>query len=144
MSLTDNRARCAGLLVLRLWFGISMCVAHGWGKLIGGPERWNKVGAAGMQAVGIDWGLTGFGLFASVSETVFAILVAVGLFTRSAASCVAVTMVFAMMLHIDKGDPFSKVANPLELGIVFVAIAMMGPGRLSIDSWLAARKSTAR
>jgi len=120
-----------------------MCVAHGWGKLIGGPDKWDKVGAAGMRAVGIDWGLTGFGLFASLSESVFAIFVALGIFTRSAALCVAATMGFAMLMHIDKGDAFGKVAHPLELGIVFIAIAMMGPGRVSIDHWLAARKTTA-
>jgi len=110
-----------------------MCVAHGWDKLIGGPEEWNKVGADGMRATGIDWGLGGFGLFASLSESIFALMVAAGLFTRSAAACVAATMIFAMMLHIDKGDAFGKVSHPLELAIVFIVIALMGPGRLSID-----------
>ena len=89
-----------------------------------------------MRAVGVDWGLGGFGLFASLSESVFALMVALGLLTRSAAACVAATMLFAMMMHIDKGDPFGKVANPLELAIVFAAIALMGPGRLSLDRLL--------
>ena len=133
MAVSEKHLRCVGLLLLRVGVGVSLCVAHGWDKLMGGPEKWAKVGAAGMSTFGIDQGLQAFGLIASLSESIFALMVAVGLLTRSAATLAALTMFTAMAMHIDNGDSFGKISHPLELGVVFAAIALMGPGRLSLD-----------
>ena len=29
-----------GLLILRLGFGLGFVYYHGWGKIVGGPDRW--------------------------------------------------------------------------------------------------------
>ena len=143
MHLSEDRRYHIAMLALRAGLGLTMLFAHGLGKISGGPEKWERLGGAGVGWLGIDFGLVGFGLFASLSESVFALLVALGLFTRSTAICVAMTMFFAMMSHLMGGDPFRRCAHALELRLCFSVIAMMGPGRYSIDSWFAARKNKA-
>jgi len=143
MTLSDNRRKCIALLVLRAGLGLSMLAAYGAAKLAGGQEKWAKLGGAGVDWLGIEFGHTYFGAFAAVSESIFALMVAIGLRTRSAAVCVAATMFMAWMSHLMGGDPFSKSAHAFELCIAFSAIAMLGPGRISVDGWLAARKNKA-
>lgn len=143
MSMSENRLRCIGLLLLRVGLGLSLLVAHGWGKLSGGMDKWEKIGGAGIGWTGIDFGHVYFGAFASVSESIFALMVAIGLRTRSAAACVAATMFMAMMMHLTGGDSFSKASHALELCVAFSAIALIGPGRLSLDHWCAGRCSKA-
>ncbi|NNE45015.1 MAG: hypothetical protein HKN12_12480, partial [Gemmatimonadetes bacterium] len=46
--------RDLGLLVLRLVVGLSMAVLHGWGKITGGVETWERVGG-GMANFGITF-----------------------------------------------------------------------------------------
>ncbi len=141
--MSENRIRCIALLLLRAGLGLTMLFAHGVGKMSGGPAKWEGLGGAGVGWLGIDFGLVGFGLFASLSESLFAFLVAIGLLTRSSAICVALTMFMAMMSHLTGGDPFSRASHALELCVAFSVIAMMGPGRFSVDGWLAARKNKA-
>ena len=42
--LPEFKSYDVGLLVLRLGIGTSMLVFHGYGKLSGGPEKWEKIG----------------------------------------------------------------------------------------------------
>ena len=143
MPTSDNRQLSIALLILRVGIGLTMCVAHGIGKINGDPESWARLGANGVRWLGIEFGLVAFGLAAALAESLGALLVAAGLLTRAAAVWRGLTMRMAMMFHIDRGDPFSRASHALELTIVFSVIAMLGPGRFSIDAWLAARKSQA-
>ena len=144
MPLSDSQRKSIALLILRAGLGLTMAIAHGWSKLTGGTAKWEKLGAAGVDWVGIEFGHVFFGGFASVAESICALMVALGVFTRSAATCVAVTMFMAMMSHYMDGQAFRGGSHALELWIAFSAIAMLGPGRFSIDSLLAARKDQAR
>jgi putative oxidoreductase len=143
MSMSVQSWSSVGLLTLRAGLGISLLSAHGLDKLLGGMAKWERIGGAGMSWTGIEIGQVYFGAFASVSESIFAVMVAIGLRTRSAAACIAATMFMAMMMHLVGGDTFSKASHAFELCVAFGAISLMGAGRLSVDGWLAARRSQA-
>ena len=80
-----------GLLVLRVWLGLSLLVLHGWGKAM---NYQNMDKAMDPLRVGneLSWGLTVFG------EVVCAALLVVGLFTRFAALACAITMSVAFFI----------------------------------------------
>ena len=143
MSSSDNRKLNIALLILRVGIGMTMCVAHGIDKINGDAESWARLGLNGVGWLGIESWLVVFGLTAALAESLGALLVAAGLLTRTAAVWLALTMLMAMMFHIDRGDPFARASHALELTVIFSVIAVLGPGRFSIDGWLAARKSQA-
>lgn len=142
------------LLVLRL-AGAGLAFAHGWGKLarlLGGDYGFaNGLGQMGLPAPMF------FAWAAALTETVGGALVTVGLFTRVAASLCAVTMlVAAFVRHHALDQLFVRLGlmevpperltawgNP-ELALmylaVFVAVALAGPGALSIDGMRGGRR----
>lgn len=126
-----------GMLVLRLGFGLGFLVYHGWGKITGGPEVWEAVGGA-VSHMGIDFGHTYFGFAAAVAEAGGGICIAAGFLFRPAATLLAVTMLMATTQHIvtGRGTPAHAFKNLW----VAVGIAMIGPGRYSIDHWIARRR----
>jgi putative oxidoreductase len=130
-----------GLLVLRVGMGV-MFVLHGFPKLMGGPERWTKVGSA-MESLGIHFAPTFWGLMAGLSECVGGVLIALGLLTRPTCAVLVFTMIIAALKHLSAGDPFARFSHPIEAGIVFIALAIMGPGRHSLDARLFARDKAA-
>lgn len=121
----------AGLLFMRVGLGI-MFVSHGFPKIIGGPEKWSKVGSA-MANLGLDFAPAFWGLAAGLSEFLGGLLIAVGLLTRPASALLAFTMFVAAIKHLSAGDAFPTVSHPLEALIVFVALFLMGPGRFALD-----------
>jgi len=126
-----TRYRDAGLLLLRLGLG-AMMVFHGLPKLLGGPERWERVGGA-MGNLGIDFAPTFWGLAATCSETFGGVLLALGLLFRPACLFLLATMTVAAIRHLSRGDGLGGAAEAVELGIVFLALLFIGPGRLSVD-----------
>lgn len=131
---TLDRFRDAGLLLLRLGLGTAF-LFHGWPKLAGGPERWIRLSAS----VGIDFLPAFFGFMAGLAEFGGGILLALGLLFRPAAFFMGVTMAFATYRHIAAGEGFlGGFAHPLEMGIVFFALLLIGPGRFSLDHRLGA------
>ena len=42
----------SGILLLRMFSGYLMIVNHGYSKIMGGPEKWEKIGGA-MELFGI-------------------------------------------------------------------------------------------
>ena len=99
MSTNSSKQIDIALLVLRITFGATMLLFHGWGKITGGPETWERVGMA-MQNLGISFMPTVWGFAAAFSETVGSILLAFGLLTRPAAALLASTMVVAAIRHL--------------------------------------------
>lgn len=142
--------RDIGLFVLRL-AGLYLALGHGWGKVMGlasGTSRFAE-GLAGM-------GFPAPALFAwaaGLAELAGGLAVAFGLYTRWAAAFAGITMfVAAFVRHHALGqlaswlgiapaneDTLKTWGNP-ELALaylaIFVAVALLGPGRLSIDAKL--------
>lgn len=111
-----NKHRNIGLLILRLGLGI-MFMYHGFPKITGGPEKWEKIGMA-MASTGITFAPTFWGLMAAVAEFGGGICIILGLFFRFACVLLVVTMAVATTMHLKNGDGL-QVSHALEDGIVF-------------------------
>ena len=126
------------LLVLRIGFGLTMLLFHGWGKLTGGPETWERVGGV-MQLLGISFAPTFWGFLAAIAETVCSLLLILGLATRPAAVMLMGTMVVAAWRHLSlsagtDGAGVAGAAHALEFLVVYVTIFLAGPGEYSLDA----------
>ena len=119
-----------------------MAVAHGWGKMAGGPETWEGLGKA-IGALGVPVFLPTFwGFMAAFAEFVGAILIVVGFLYRPAAFLLLCTMIVAAAMHANAGDSFVyKTSRPIELGAVFLAMLFIGPGRYAVDTWFGGKRS---
>lgn len=144
-----------GLLLLRLAGG-GLALAHGWGKVVslsaGQGERFIAgVAELGFPAPGL------FGWAAALAEFVGGLCVVLGLATRVAATLAAFTMAVAafarhkahLQLFAHLGllqvtpDTLKAWGNP-ELALVylavFLAVALIGPGRFALDAMLGGKK----
>jgi putative oxidoreductase len=124
----------AGLLVLRLWLGLSLVSLHGWSKLMGFSEMSGKF----PDPLGVGSPISlGMAVFA---EVVCAVLLALGLFTRGAAAVLAITMAVAFAL-VHK----SALSGPGSGELAFIYLAafatlfIAGAGRFSVDATLGGR-----
>lgn len=127
-----SKYKDSALLIARIGIGLSFIILHGWGKLTGGPERWKSVGSA-MKHFGIDFIPVFWGFMAAFSEAIGGALVILGLFFRPAAFLILITMIVAATRHIASGDPLSKIAHPIELGLVMILFLALGAGKYSLD-----------
>jgi putative oxidoreductase len=131
-----SRNRDAGLLFLRIALCGFFIWVHGWSKLAGGIEKWREVGAA-MKHFGIDFGLTYWGFLAMVAETLGMVLVMIGCAFRPACLLIVLTMAVAGFAEFHTTKSFSaglrEASHAWELGIVFLALIFIGPGKYSVD-----------
>lgn len=136
MSLLRTRYsyKNTGLLLLRIGIGI-MFILHGWPKMVGGPERWAKIGA-NMQLLGIDFMPEFWGFMAAFAETVGGALLVLGLFFRPTLILLIITMLVATLRHQVAGDGFGGYSHALEAAILFFSLYFIGPGRYSLDKTL--------
>jgi putative oxidoreductase len=120
-----------GKLVLRLTLGI-LILLHGIAKLVGGVAGVEKM----LQSIGLP-SYFAFGVY--VGEVLAPILVIIGLYARVGAGIIVVNMLFAVALaHRQEVLTLGKTGGwALELQGMFLltalAIALMGPGRISIN-----------
>ena len=128
--MNSGKAENLGLLVLRVGIGLSFMINHGIPKLLGGREVWAGLGAA-MSAYGIDFAPAFWGFMAGVAEGVGGLFLVIGLLTRPFAALLTFTMLTAMLLHLNLGESM-KALYPLEMGLVFLALIVSGPGRYSL------------
>ncbi|HVQ42424.1 MAG TPA: DoxX family protein [Vicinamibacterales bacterium] len=131
-----------GLLVLRIGFASLLLGFHGWtrlGRAIGYVfygQPWTFVDLVGrlgfpMPAV--------FAVLSATAESVGAVLVALGLFTRWGAALIAMNMAVALFNEASKGDPLEL---PALYFIGAVAILLLGPGSWSLDGVLRRKRRT--
>lgn len=117
----------AGLLVLRLFFGLALALAHGAGKVANLDQFTQGVARAGVPLAEV------LAPLAMLSELVGGLLLAIGLATRPAAVLVFVTMIVAG-LHIHSADPFAKKELAFAYAAVAATLFLTGPGRYSLDA----------
>lgn len=121
----------AGLLLLRIGIGL-VFIGHGYPKLMGGPERWEEVGGA-MSYLGIDSYHIIFGFFAGAAELFGGVFLILGFYMLPTLILLICTMVVALISQIATQSGYPAIAHPLSLGIIFVALLFIGPGKYSID-----------
>lgn len=127
-----NRYTSTGLLLMRLGLGAMMLIAHGYPKLAGGPEKWEKLGSS-MSNLGIHSGFLFWGIMAWVAESVGGLFLILGLFFRPAVLLLMFTMFVAVMHHIKGGDSLGTASHAIELFFVFLGLLFVGPGKYSVD-----------
>lgn len=118
-----------GLLLLRVFAGLSLALAHGLGKLPPSERFVAGVVEMGFPAAPL------FAWAAGLSETVGGLLLALGLLTRPAAFFVLVTMLVATFVR-QAGDPYLERELALLFAFVATQFLLAGPGRLSLDALL--------
>jgi len=125
--------RDLGLLILRLGFGLSFFWYHGYPKLTGGPETWERIGSA-VSNVGITFGHPAWGLAAALSEGVGGALFAAGLFFRPV--CLAMLTVMIMATLDQLGRPMPAPEHALKNAFVLGGMFLVGPGRYTLSALL--------
>lgn len=138
---TSTDATSIGLLVLRLAVG-GFLLPHGLGKLFGwfgGP------GLAGFAAELQQFGLPSAAplpLLLAALQTALGLMVVAGAFTRIAAVGAAAFLAVTVALNLSHGWFWMHggIEYPMLWLLAHVAIALTGPGTLSID---AARRGSA-
>jgi putative oxidoreductase len=113
-----------GLLILRVFAGVSLALAHGFGKLPPSPQF-----MAGVERLGLPGESAWLSAFAEVCG---GLALAAGLATRPAALLIAINLSVAAFLQ-HATDPYARK----ELALLFLAVAVMfllvGAGRFSLD-----------
>jgi putative oxidoreductase len=123
----------AGVLVLRLWVGLNFVFSHGLAKARD-PELF--LSGEGVQAFPMPELL---GWVAIASELGGGALLALGLFTRTSAAFLLLTMLGAAFV-VHGGDPWIKQEFALTYAVLLFFLLMHGPGDPSLDGWLARRR----
>ncbi len=122
---TSKSAQHIGLLLLRVVFGGIMIPAHGFKKLANFDAMKNEF----IHFMGMSSTLSlGLAIFA---ELLCAILVVMGLMTRWAAIPLIIVMLVA--LQTNGWEIIGKNEFPFVLGMSYLIILIMGPGKYSLD-----------
>jgi putative oxidoreductase len=125
------------LLVIRLYWGIAFAQT-GWGKLM------NLDRTAGFfESLNLPWPKLN-AILAGTTETLGGVLLALGLFARPASVPLVFTMLVAyatahreeLMALTSDPEQFFAAAPFLFLLAALIVLAF-GPGKLSLDAWLA-------
>ncbi|HXB92666.1 MAG TPA: DoxX family protein [Puia sp.] len=125
---SDNAFNVA-TLVLRLGFGLMICILYGFDKLMHFSNL--RYVFPDPLHIGHQWSL----VLVIFAEVFCGLLVALGLFTRFAALVLAFSFgVVCFLYHKGHIQPSHEGAY-LYLA-AFFAILMVGPGRISVDSMM--------
>lgn len=116
-----------GLLILRVGFGVTMAVQHGWPKLADFSNKMNTFPDPLHVGSPLSLSLT------IGAEFLCAIALALGIFTRFAA--VALIILFGIAFFIiHSNDPLAKKELALLYLLAFSSIFACGPGAYSADA----------
>ena len=134
-----NKFSDLGILTMRIGVGLIFIFVHGLGKISGGPELWEKLGGS-MSNFGITFAPTFWGFMSAFTEFFVPMFIIIGFLYRPATLLLTINMIVAVTSHFMRLDPWSKIAYPLLLVILFFSMFLIGPGRYSIDDYLKRRK----
>jgi putative oxidoreductase len=113
-----------------------MLIFHGYGKISGGPDTWEKIGGNmghfGIQLFPVFWGL-----MAALAESLGSTLLMIGFLFRPAAAVLAFTMLVAIVRHVSlpadaPGAGFAGASHAIELFSVYVGLLLLGPGKYGL------------
>jgi putative oxidoreductase len=121
-----------GLLVLRAGVGAIFLFIHGLPRLVADSQVWSRVGRA-VGYLGIDSGHAWWGLAAIVAMTAGAVCLIVGFLHRPAALALTVTMAVATIWKFYPFGGWDAAAHPATMGVVCLALVILGPGRYALD-----------
>ncbi len=132
----DSAFTNLGLLILRLWFGLTMLLHHGWDKLI----KFNDLASTFPDPMGV-------GHTTSLALTVFAEVVAAGLLaagflTRFAALVLGFEMAVAFILvhKMKLSGPMPGEFAFIYLG-AYLTLLFAGGGKISVDRFVFGKSS---
>ena len=125
----------AGLLILRVFTGLALALAHGRGKVPPSDRFVGMVEGFGFPAPEFFAWASGF------AELGCGLLLAAGLLTRPAALLVALNMLVVVFFG-HAGQSFGEREKPLLFLVIAVTFLLIGAGRYSVDALL--RRRTGR
>jgi putative oxidoreductase len=129
----NSRRTDLGLLVVRVFAGLALALAHGLGKVPPSAGFTGMVGGMGFPAPEL------FAWLAAFAEFGGGLLIALGLLTRPAALLVAGHFVIvAFLAHA--GDPFGDRELPLFFLSAALLFLLSGAGRYSVDAVMGGRR----
>ena len=122
-----------GILFLRFFFSVLMFFGHGLPKLLDPQSHINFIELL-FHTGPISPPLA----YLSISaETLFQMLIAVGLFTRISALISSINMLVAVLsLAFIRGEPFPIYEKALLYFIFYLSLIFTGPGRFSLDAFI--------
>ena len=128
--------RDAGLLFIRVVIGLSMMIFHGFGKIKGGPELWEKLGND-IGFLGINFLPVFWGFMAGFAEFFCSFLLILGVLFRPATILLAITMLVAVLVHLNMPPEspaagWSGASHALELLAVYTGLFFTGPGKYKL------------
>lgn len=109
-----------------------MFIFHGYTKLLSGPQGWEGLGGS-MKNVGINFFPMVWGFMAAITETFGGFLLILGLAFRPVCLLLFITMVIVAIMHFKNGDGLSTASHAIEVGIIFLGLTFIGPGKYSVD-----------
>jgi putative oxidoreductase len=123
----------AGILLARVWFGLTMAFAHGLSKVSDLSGFVRSVEESGIPLPGVSAPIAAFGEFLG------GLLLALGWFTRGASLVLFGTM-FVAAFVVHGSEPFAEKELALAYLVIALAIGIAGPGRYSVDAWWRGRR----
>lgn len=127
-----EQATDIGLLIVRVFSGLALALAHGWGKVPPQPGFVGMIGGMGLPAPEL------FAWLAALAEFGGGLLLAVGLLTRPVSLLIAGHFMFVVFLA-HAGDPFGRRELALFFFVVALLFMLAGAGRYSVDAALRGR-----
>lgn len=121
-----------GLLILRIFTGLSLAFGHGILKLPPSEKFIEGVANLGFPAPAF------FAWAAVCTEFFGGLLLAVGLLTRPSAFFIFITMMVAAFLR-HASDPYTVKEKALLFGVVAVVFLLIGSGKYALDAALRKR-----
>jgi putative oxidoreductase len=132
-----SRTTNVGLLILRVFAGLALALAHGMGKIPPSEGFIGMIGGMGFPAPAL------FAWLAAIAEFGGGLLIAIGLLTRPAAVFVAAHFVIVSFV-VHAGDTFGDRELALFFLVTAIFLALAGAGRYSADAAIRGRGASER